>query len=229
MKTHTLILSCEHAVNHIPSAYQYLFHQNTAILHSHRAIDFGAQRIAQQFSKAFGCPLVEATTSRLLIDCNRTLTHPHCFSEFTKTLSEDEKKKIIAEYYQPYRQQVTSLIKNSIQQGTPVIHLSIHSFTPELNNKVRNADIGFLYDPSRAGEKQIAIQWRKRILEKSNDYRVRLNYPYRGISDGFVSALRKSYSEHQYLGLEIESNQARLLNIEAQDALGQLLISCFEI
>jgi len=228
MKTHTLILSCEHAVNHIPNRYQYLFHQKSAILNSHRAIDFGAQRIAEQFSQTLDFPLIEATASRLLIDCNRTLTHPHCFSEFSKTLPQSEKQEIIAQYYQPYRQKVNSLIENSIQQGIPVIHLSIHSFTPKLNNKVRNADIGFLYDPSRAGEKQIATEWRNRILEKSNDYRVRLNYPYRGISDGFVSALRKAYSEDQYLGLEIESNQAKLSDLKAQDKLSQLLISCFK-
>ena len=33
-----------------------------------------------------------------------------------------------------------------------MIHLSSHSFTPELDGKVRKADIGLIYDPARQRE-----------------------------------------------------------------------------
>ena len=33
-----------------------------------------------------------------------------------------------------------------------MIHVSSHSFTPELDGKVRRADVGLLYDPAPRGE-----------------------------------------------------------------------------
>lgn len=214
-------MSCEHAVNTIPSAYQHLFHQQEAILNTHRGVDLGTLDIARDLSKTLHCPLVEANVSRLMIDCNRSLTHSRCFSEFTKGLPQSEKQHIIDQYYQPFRQKTEALVHNNIQQGFQVIHLSIHSFTPILNHHVRNADIGFLYDPRRLGEKKLATQWRKRILEESPTYRIRMNYPYRGISDCLVSTLRKKYPEQDYLGFEIEINQA--IVFDKKQMLGEAL------
>ena len=37
-------------------------------------------------------------------------------------------------------------------RGRRVIHISSHSFTPELDGKVRSADVGLLYHPGRHGE-----------------------------------------------------------------------------
>ena len=38
-----------------------------------------------------------------------------------------------------------------MSRGRRVIHISSHSFTPELNGKVRRADVGLLYDPGSPG------------------------------------------------------------------------------
>jgi len=59
-----------------------------------------------------------------------------------------------------------------------------------MNGIVRNADIGFLYDPRRPSEKELAQLWREEIKKQCSDYRIRMNYPYTGISDGFTTALR---------------------------------------
>ncbi len=221
------IITCEHAVNTIPSAYQHLFHQQPDVLNSHRAIDFGARDIAKQFSQVLKCPLFEATTSRLLIECNRSLNHPKCFSEFTQGLTEEEKQVLIDQYYQPFHQAAETYIHDTIKKGIPIIHLSIHSFTPVLNNIQRNADIGFLYDPARRGEKTLAAHWREELLKEKAPYRVRMNYPYQGISNGFVSSLRKQYLEQDYLGFEVESNQALTRAPLTLEALSQSLTSSF--
>lgn len=207
MNPTSYIITCEHAVNTIPSRYQPLFNKDQAILNTHRAIDFGALQMARDFSKTLQSPLITAQVSRIIIDCNRSLNHRGCFSSFTENFTVDEKQDLIDQYYTPYRQQVESLIHQTIQQGHQVIHLSIHSFTPSLDNQIRNAEIGFLYDPARIGEKQLATRWRKKILEITADYRVRMNYPYRGTADGFITALRKMHPEQNYIGIEIESNQ----------------------
>ena len=154
-----LIISCEHAVGTIPDAYQSVFKGHQSILETHRAIDFGAFEIAKHFKQTFNSPLINASISRLLIDCNRSLTHPNCFSSFTNQLPPMDKQRLIDTYYKPYRQAVETVINDKIAEGFQVIHLSIHSFTPKLENEniERNADIGLLYDPRRLGEKKISL------------------------------------------------------------------------
>lgn len=210
MKPTTLVISCEHAVNTIPPAYWHLFKDNNAVLQTHRGIDLGAIHIAHHLKQQFDCEYVEASVSRLLIDCNRSLSHAQCFSEFTHLLSEHDKQTIIDQYYLPFRQTTEQFINTKISNGFQVLHLSIHSFTPELNGVTRNAGIGLLYDHTRHGEKEVARIWKSLLLQQTPTYRVRMNYPYHGNTDGFTTALRKQHSEHDYLGLEIESNQALL-------------------
>lgn len=212
MKKLAVVLSCEHAVNTIPQAFSALFAPYQTLLNSHRGIDFGAADIALELQKTLGCELVLATVSRLLIDCNRSVSRSRCFSEITQQLSDFEKQGVIQNYYSPFRQQVSEIIQQHIQEGAQVRHLSIHSFTPELQGVVRNADIGILYDPTRPSEKKLAKQWQEAIKNQAPQYRIRLNYPYRGNSDGFTTALRKQWPDGNYLGIELEANQALTLN-----------------
>jgi Predicted N-formylglutamate amidohydrolase len=87
--------------------------------------------------------------------------------------------------------------------------LGIHSFTPILNNVVRNADVGILYDPSREAECHIADALISEIHARAPQLRIRRNYPYRGTSDGLTTELRQKFGE-AYAGIEIEINQALL-------------------
>ena len=222
MKPTILLISCEHAVNTVPPTYRHLFHQHESLLQTHRAIDFGAVEIANHLSETLGCEYTKATVTRLLIDCNRSLTHPHCFSEFTHPISTNEKQALVDQYYSPFRQETEALIKKHIDRGHQVFHLSSHSFTPVFNGVTRNAGIGLLYDAKRHGEKEVARQWRG-ILSQQTHYRIRMNYPYSGSSDGFTSALRKKYPEKNYLGIELEVNQTLVQETTSLDALAHAL------
>lgn len=203
----TLIISCEHASSDIPSEYQYLFQDAEHDLITHKAVDFGAKYIAEALRDAFNCPCVLAKTSRLLIDFNRSLTHKQCFSEYTSKLDPEQKQSVMDTYYVPYRQAVEALIHEAVQKKQRVLHLSVHSFTPVLNGEIRYADIGLLYDPKRAHEKALAKAWKPHLVRDDELYRVRMNYPYKGSSDGFTSALRKHYGPDEYVGIELEINQ----------------------
>lgn len=207
-KPRILFLSCEHAVNTVPVAYRAYFNGHNELLNTHRGIDFGALTIAKHLSSVFHCELIQAHATRLLIDCNRKLSNPHCFSEITQPLSKTVRQAIIQEYYLPYREKVIAAIDAYIKKGMQVWHLSIHSFTPIFNNLVRNADIGLLYDPRRSNERFLAKHWQLQLKQQNSELRVRMNYPYRGITDGFTSYLRKKFDNDQYLGLEVENNQA---------------------
>ena len=208
MKPTALVLSCEHAVNHVPAPYAHLFKHQSEVLKTHRAFDCGALEIANHLSKGLACDLSISAITRLLIDCNRSIAHPQFFSEFSKSLPESEKTKLVEEYYLPYRRHTEAMIKQHITQGHQVLHLSIHSFTPQINGVTRNAAIGLLYDPARHGEQEVARIWHGLLIAQPPAYKVRKNYPYRGKTDGFTSALRKCYPEEDYLGLEVECNQA---------------------
>src|SRR3990167_1221851 len=199
-KKPVILISCEHAVNTIPNAYQDLFTQAHPLLNSHRGIDFGALDIAQYLAHFLNVKLISATASRLLIDCNRSLTHPHCFSEITKPLPQATKQRIITEHYLPYREAVLQLIQTEINHQHPIIHLSIHSFTPKLHGTIRTVDIGLLYDPTRRLEKHMTQQWKNRLQKQTHHLRIRLNAPYQGRSNGLTTILRKKFPPEFYLG-----------------------------
>jgi predicted N-formylglutamate amidohydrolase len=202
-----LILTCEHASAEVPTDFQDLFLGYSSLLNTHRALDIGALSLWNSFKEKGADWIslaIKGEYTRLLIDLNRSEKHPYLFSEIIKPLSKHSKKKIIQDYYYPYRQKVIALIN---ERDIPVIHLSVHTFTASLHNKVRNTDIGLLYDPTRLSEKNLAYLWAKKIKSQTPQYRVRMNYPYRGRSDGFTSFLRRDYLPEKYLGLELEVNQ----------------------
>lgn len=210
-----LIITCEHASNNIPTELEYLFASTKAQndLSSHLGIDIGAKNAALYIEDFFKCPIQLADYSRLLIELNRTLGNKQVFSKYSQTLETDIKNKIINNIYLTYRNKVENLIKKHISTNNRVIHLSIHSFTPVLNNQTRLTDIGLLYDPKRSYEKELCSSV-KHIYSKNNNnkYQLRLNYPYKGYTDGFTTYLRKIFNHDQYLGIEIEINQKYAVN-----------------
>ena len=121
-----------------------------------------------------------------------------------------EQKGLLQQYYVPYRNQVTQYVHELIAKHGRLIHLSIHSFTPNLAGKIRQGDIGLLYDPQRAEEKSLCLHWQNLLKQKAPHYRVRRNYPYQGVSDSIMRPFRREYSSKKYIGIELESNQAIL-------------------
>jgi len=206
-----LLVTCEHGGNRIPWRYQEFFRGHEALLRTHRGYDAGALRMARDMSAALACPLVASTVSRLLVDLNRSQGHPGLYSEATRAASPDLRGEILRRYYLPYRTKVEARIAQAVAEGARVIHLSCHSFTPELHGEVRNADIGLLYDPARAAEAQLCRRWRSALQAHAHGLRIRMNYPYSGTADGFTVHLRRRFSGDSYLGIELEINQKHVL------------------
>lgn len=212
MKQTVLVISCEHAGKDIPQEYQSLFASHKTQLDAHHACDVGALEIADYLSTSLSCDVIKTSISRLLIDCNRSLNHKKCFSALTHPLPMAEKEKIIANYYLPFREKVKNLIQNHIDNNRQVLHLSIHTFLPKVKGIMRNAAMSILYDYRRHGEKEVARIWHELLLSQPIRFRVRLNYPYQGRSNGssFAGSLRLAFNEQDYLGLELDVNQALL-------------------
>jgi predicted N-formylglutamate amidohydrolase len=202
-----LIITCEHGGNRIPRPYAHLFRGARAVLESHRGYDPGTLELAKLFAARLMAPLFASTTSRLLVELNRSLHHRALFSEFTTGLDPAARRQLVESYYLPHRQAVEDCIAESVRTGRGVMHLSVHSFTPVLNGVTRHGDIGLLYDPLRSGEREFCLAWQRGLQELRPDVRVRRNYPYLGKSDGFTTFLRKRFPDASYAGIELEVNQ----------------------
>jgi predicted N-formylglutamate amidohydrolase len=177
------------------------------MLRSHRGYDVGAMELAGTVAKRFGAVPFSSTVTRLLVDVNRSPDNPARFSEVSRVLTASEKKSVMNNHYWPWRQEVESEIGRLCRTGKKVLHLSVHTFTPVLDEKVRSADAGLLYDPARKGEGLFCRRWKRRLQDLQPSLNVRLNYPYAGKSDGFTTHLRSLFMEKFYLGIEIEVNQ----------------------
>ena len=193
---YNVLITCEHANNLVPTKYSHHFAPHQALLQTHRGYDIGAFSIAKKLSTALRCPFFFNDKTRLLVDVNRSLSSR---TLFFLPLDKTEQDMLLCTYYFPYRKKVCSWI----EKHHNVLHLSIHSFTPVLNGNERHCDIGLLYDPKKDREKNFCQTLAK---ELKKDYHVRNNYPYKGISDGFTTYLRKKYPKN-YSGIEIEINQ----------------------
>ena len=125
------------------------------------------------------------------------------------------------------------LISDLIGSGNYVLHLSVHTFTPELHGRIRKTDVGLLFDPSRPREMEFCTRWRT-LLEENSDLKIRLNYPYEGVMDGFSTYLRKQFTSGHYAGIEVEVNQKFPEEAnpdtwkQIQEIIGQTLQETFE-
>lgn len=210
-----LVITCEHASNAVPR----FLHIPKEVLESHRGYDIGAygvyRRLVRRLHPDF---YIAGKFSRLVIDLNRSENHPDILSEYSRELKEftrDRIFKIWKRHHDAVESFIAKAVANAEAQGERlgapcVIHLGIHSFTPVLNNVVRNADIGILYDPARAWETQVATSIIKEIQARAPGLKIRRNYPYLGKSDGLTTSLRKKFGT-AYVGIEIEINQKLFL------------------
>lgn len=215
----SIIITCEHAGNHIPESYLPYFKNADQVLQSHEGWDPGTWPLANLLAKAFDAPLFGCQTSRLLIEVNRSLHHPQLFSRYTSQLNDKEKQEVINSFYLPYRTQVENEISASPK---PVLHLSIHSFTPIWNGIARDVDIGLLFDPDRKLELSFCQHYEMALNKVPPPYRLQFNKPYLGIDDGLTTYLRTKFKDKDYAGIEIEINQKLISN---QEEISQKLIS----
>lgn len=208
--TEGLILTCEHAGNKIPKDWKKPFFVPLKVLNSHRGIDIGAKELFISLKKSLKCPFFLYEMTRLLIELNRSIHHPKLFSEYSKPFTKHDKKILIDNFYLPYRTLVENAIRKNLKKSEkPIVHISVHTFTPVLDKVKREVEIGLLYDPKRKNEKDFCGELQRALKNKlPKEYRVKLNKPYQGKADGFTTHLRKCFKDEEYLGIEIEVNQA---------------------
>lgn len=207
MSASRLVLSCEHGGNRVPARYRAAFTGARRALASHRGWDEGALRLARELARGLEAPIAACTVTRLLADPNRSLHHPRLFSEWSRGLPAEQREAILDGWWRPHRAAVEELVRERGELERPVVHLSVHSFTPRWKGRVREIDVALLYDPRRAPERAFAAAFLAALRARREDLRLRRNAPYRGDADGLTTALRARMDSSAYLGLELEVSQ----------------------
>jgi predicted N-formylglutamate amidohydrolase len=202
-----VLITCEHGGNRIPEAYRKYFSGDFDLVRTHRGFDPGALEMAKDMATSINAPLLASTITRLVVDLNRSIGHPQLHCEKLRDTSAELRSAIIDTHYRPYRTRAEQMIADAIARHGRVLHLGCHSFTPELDGELRQADIGLLYDPARVAEKQLCLGWQQAMARRDVRLSIRRNYPYRGDADGLTTTLRRLFPVEAYLGVELEVNQ----------------------
>lgn len=199
------LITAEHASRRVPAAYRHLFVGAESVLSSHRAWDPGSRQLARALAAELRLPLLEGQVTRLLVDLNRSVGHPHQFSEFSRRLDTLARQQILERYWQPHWQ----AYRQAIESGPGrLIHIACHSFSPVLNGVSRRTDVGLLYDPGRESERRWCAALAERIGDQLPRLKVRMNYPYRGTSNGLGQQHRRWFGSNRLLTIELEINSA---------------------
>ena len=215
----------------MPDQYAPQFAGAADVLATHRGYDLGAIEAARALGRTLGVEPFKATTTRLVVDLNRSPGNRNVFSTYTRSLSAEQRAMALAAHYWPYRKAVENSVAQSVRAGEGMVHVSVHSFTPVLRGEVRNCDVGFLYDPGYRGEVRFVESWYAALAAAAPLLTLRRNYPYRGASDSLVTYLRRRYGGRRYVGMELEINQkhvsgARWRSLVA--VLGATLVTAVE-
>jgi predicted N-formylglutamate amidohydrolase len=225
-----VVVTCEHASNAIPRELGDLG-LPAAVLASHRGWDPGAAAVARVLAAVLDAPLHLGAWSRLVVDLNRSQRHPHVIARRVdgrdvpgNRLDAGARKWRLAKYWSPWREKAQADIAAAAARGV-ALHLSVHSFTPKLNGKVRGNDIGLLHDPDRSWEVTVCETIKPGLVE--HGLSVRRNFPYFGNTDGFTSSLRHEFDANRYVGIEIECNQRLVATAAGQRRVAAALCEVF--
>ena len=226
-----LLVTCEHASPAVPKELGDLGLPR-AVLRSHRGFDPGALGIAEAIARTFAVPLHRGQWSRLVADLNRSEDHARVVAERVdgrlvpgNQLDAAALAQRLATYWRPYRQQAETAIA-AAARSTGVLHLSVHSFTPQLGGVERRNDIGLLCDPQRPLEVAFCDALKTELVARGLS--VRRNFPYFGNTDGFTTHLRARLPVRSYLGIEIECNQRLVAKAAGERRVASALVAALQ-
>lgn len=149
-----LLLLCDHASCSVPRRLNNLG-LGQAQLEDHIGWDAGAADLARDLSNRLNAPLIRSRYSRLVIDCNRAPDSAESIPEQSDgmripgnaDLSRQQRAEREGEIFQPYHHAISRLVDAKASEN-PVL-VSIHSFTPMLQGRLRPWSIGVCFGQDR--------------------------------------------------------------------------------
>ncbi|MEH6545861.1 MAG: N-formylglutamate amidohydrolase [Sneathiella sp.] len=179
--TNRLMFTVDHASQQIPESYNCLGLQDTSVLHRHIAWDIGIEDVTRRLAEKLSATAIYARFSRLLLDANRypedmALTpavSDGVLIPDNKNISALEKEHRIETYFKPYHKSIEQILDAKIAAHRLPLLISMHSFTPIMNDFERPWHIGVLWDR----DERIASPMLE-ILRKNSTLAVGDNEPY---------------------------------------------------
>ncbi len=179
---------CDHASNRIPARYANLGLPASELIR-HIAWDPGALAVSLRLTELLDAPLVHATTSRLVVDCNRFTDSDSLMpelSEYTeipgnRAIAPDDRAERIARYHVPYHDAIERLLEARRTAGLATILVCMHSFTPVFKARARPWPIGILPAPDETYSRHLF----EALTAEDPAMKVGWNQPYsaaRGVS-----------------------------------------------
>jgi predicted N-formylglutamate amidohydrolase len=212
-----LVLSCEHASWTLPPGVDLGVASD--VLASQAGWDHGALDIAARLSEAVGLPVHAGAFSRMFVDLNRPPHHDGVIPTNSygapvpgnAHLSAGDRAARVAMFHAPYWQAVRRDVVARLADRGGVLHLSSHSFSPELDPVHRTYDCGVLYDPAHPFEAALAERMLFALRAAGLD--VRANQPYSGVGPALCTELRRELvaergTDVRYAGIELETSHA---------------------
>jgi predicted N-formylglutamate amidohydrolase len=149
-----VFLIADHASRDIPEPYGTLGIDDLSLLRRHVAWDIGIEDVTRRMSEKIGATAMFATFSRLLIDANRYSDDRSAMPEISdgvviphnQGLTEEDRQVRIDRFFTPYHAKVSEILDNKTAQHVEPLVISMHSFTPIMNDYERPWHIGVLWD-----------------------------------------------------------------------------------
>lgn len=154
-----VLLLCDHASSAVPADIDLGI--DPALLDLHIGVDIGAAAVTRALAARLDAPAILATVSRLVIDLHREPDH----AGLIPVISDGhpipgneaaDRAARIARFHAPYHR----LLRAQVRRQRPALILSIHSFTPQLEQggSPRPWEVGILYNrDTRAADP--AVGW----------------------------------------------------------------------
>lgn len=219
------LLVCEHASNSIPTEFGTLGLDPTA-REAHIAWDPGAIGLARALSDLLDSPLVAATTSRLVYDCNRPPDSPGAYAgrseifEVPGNLDLDADGRIVRteKVYLPFQAALTRQLARMLARGQRPVLVTVHSFTPVWFGQFREVEFGIIHD--------IDSSFAEALLDVARELplRVEMNQPY-SAADGVAHTLKLHATPHGLPHAMLEIRNDLLADEAAQQAMAGHLAS----
>lgn len=219
----SLVLTCEHASRRLPVAVPRS-PAMTRLMASHWSWDIGGWELTCRLARALGASAIGGAWSRLWIDLNRRVDDPTLVRReagqvalpWNAELSVADLEKRIVRFHAPYHEEIDRLIMRRLVRGVRPLVLAIHTFTPRLHGRHRDYDVGVLYTAYRELAHRLGREIRAAGLA------VRYNQPYSGLR-GLMYAAERHGRHHDLPCLELEANQANLIDPDGIDRIADAL------
>lgn len=186
-RTRGIVLVADHAGRALPEEYGDLG-LLAQEFERHIAYDIGVEAVTRRLAERLGAPAVLANFSRLLIDPNRGEDDPTLIRQLydgtivpaNYPLAEQERRKRLDTFYRPYHDAVGAMTASvAAATGAAPFILSVHSFTPAMQGRVRPWHVGILWDRDDRAPRPLI-----EALGRDGDLVVGDNEPYDGALRG---------------------------------------------